>query len=131
MGLSREKFAAYYFGMILVGFCFGGVLGLLSPDQEFTDVFLIIFSLAALIFNFWAAGERLKNLQQSPLLALVLVIPLINLGFLLYLLLTPEPKPTAYPKDGTEQIDTTSNFCPKCGTRTMVKKKLSNKNIFN
>lgn len=42
--------------------------------------------------KFWLAGERLKNHNQSPVAALVLVIPLVNLGFLLYLLLTPEPK---------------------------------------
>ena len=117
MGLSRKKFAVFTIGFLMVGFCLGGIPVLIPGAEDLGNLIITIYGTAGLIYSVWAGWERLKNLQQSSWLILLMVVPYFNFGFLLYLLFAPEPRAKEESGSDAELMDTTSNFCPKCGTR--------------
>ena len=96
-GLDRGKFDLYIFGTF-IGTSIGPIacpvtMVMLSPDVS-EDVyygvsgFVFIVAFGIII---WAISERLKNSKQNQMMILFTFIPIINLGFLLYLLFTPAP----------------------------------------
>jgi hypothetical protein len=107
IGIDRGTYALYIF---VSPFVVGIVIGLLGGDEVCLGVSYL--GLAALYL--WASAERLKNINENQWLCLLALVPLINLGLLLYLLFTPPYVPPK-PKPRGEIQPPTAVYCPKCG----------------
>jgi uncharacterized membrane protein YhaH (DUF805 family) len=121
-GIGRKTFALYTIGSILV-FRVSIVLFALIAGNLYIDyttielITYLAFFLIGVIW-LWAEFQRLKNLNQRGWLILLGFVPLVNIGFFLYLLFTPPAtdylivnKPKTEPK-----LDSITGYCPKCGT---------------
>lgn len=112
---TRKEFALFYLSSIVVIFVAAMVGALftalfLQSNPFLTGVMILAFLLGLCwiyILQFAAIAARCRDLGQSGWMALLTLVPLINVFFLLYILFAPsarplnqaslEPAPTAAP----------------------------------
>lgn len=119
-GLDRGKFALYTLGSIVGFIVFIVLLAALFPNLDYNSAEDLIYIgyFGIFVLWVWAEFQRLKNLGQSGWLFLLNFIPLVNIGFFIYLLFTPAPpvsKAVVYKSQKVNQ-DEVEGYCPKCGT---------------
>ena len=118
-GIDRKKFALITLGSLIGGILMSVLLALLSPILVEETAVLEVYGVFVIIAGvwIWAFIQRLKNLDQSVLLFLLIFLPFINFGFLVYLFITlPAVGPTVtYIPKSELMFENGSGYCPKCG----------------
>jgi uncharacterized membrane protein YhaH (DUF805 family) len=99
--IGRVRYLAYNFVAMLVASVVIGIIGSLllavltegmSVDTTYFAIFTVVFYVVPLTITFIISARRLHDLNSSGWLALLLLIPVINLLFVLYLLFAPGSK---------------------------------------
>jgi hypothetical protein len=108
-GIDRKTFALYFFGVPFIG---GLIIGFAGEDATCMGV----ISIVVLIIILYATSARLKNINQNQLLALLMIIPLVNFGMVVYLLVTPPYESPRLEPKGEIKPEKAAGYCPNCGT---------------